>query len=750
MSRRESLIGYAEPMVAKPGDTVQVMVATSADGYDAEIVRLIHGDNNPRGPGFKAERVESPANGSHPGRLQQTRIGSYAQIETGDKLDLAGGVSLQAWIWPTTPDLAETQGIISRAADGRGCGLFLESGAVTMRIGGAGVTAPAGICSQRWHFVAGTYDPASGRASVQWRLLESSGRLERASRTIDGDGNSADGDGGSGCDAPGLPLLIAAEGLLDPGNPAAIGCSGCFNGKIEHPRVFARALSNDELDSLAGNADPLGLEGVAAAWDFAASPPHSADVVDTGPNGLAGRFCNYPMRGLTGHGWDATAFRRSDAPEQYGAVHFHDDDFDDSRWEGDFEFEVPADWRTGYYAAHLSCAGEHDYVPFFVSPPPGTTNADIAFLAPTATYLAYANERLLTSSGGADFSGLTNIPITIDPLDEMLGEHREYGGSIYDLHTDGSGVSYSSARRPIVSMRATHRHWVTGCPRGYGFDLYMIDWLDEKGFAYDVITDEDVHFQGADRLSGYKVIITGSHPEYWSGQMLDALESYLADGGRLMYTGGNGFYWATAWDPEKPHIIEVRRGISGSRAWNSHPGEQEMSSTGEHCGIWRHLGRSPNAIVGVGFAGQGWDLDTPGYRRLPDSFDPRAAFIFEGIGDDEEIGEFGLVMNGAAGDELDRADHSLGTPAHTLLLATSAGLHSDYYLVCHEDLLVTQSEIHASNNPNLRADMVYFETPNGGAVFSVSSINWISSLSHNAYDNNVSRITENVLREFSR
>jgi N,N-dimethylformamidase len=385
-----------------------------------------------------------------------------------------------------------------------------------------------------------------------------------------------------------------------------------------------------------------------------------------------------------------------------------------------------------------------------VSPPPRVRTADIAFLAPTATYLAYANERLLTSSGVTDWSGLTNIPVSLDPLDEFLGEHREYGGSIYDAHTDGSGVSYSSSRRPIITMRPTQRHWVTGCPRGYGFDLYGIDWLEEKGFEYDVFTDEDLHLQGLERLSGYKVIVTGSHPEYWSGPMLDALEDYLASGGRLMYLGGNGFYWVTAWDPEKPYMIEVRRGISGSRTWNSHPGEQELASTGEHCGIWRHRGRTPNQLVGVGFAGQGWDLKTPGYRRLPDSHDPRAAFIFEGIADDEEIGEFGLVMNGAAGDELDRADADLGTPTHALLLATSAGMHSDYYLVCHEDLLVTQAAIHGSDNPNLRADMVYFETPNDGAVFSTSSINWMGSLSHNGYDNNVSRITENVLREFLR
>jgi N,N-dimethylformamidase len=44
--------------------------------------------------------------------------------------------------------------------------------------------------------------------------------------------------------------------------------------------------------------------------------------------------------------------------------------------------------------------------------------------------------------------------------------------------------------------------------------------------------------------------------------------------------------------------------------------------------------------------------------------------------------------------------------------------------------------------------MMFYETPQGGAVFSTGAISWCGSLSHNAYDNNVSRITENVLRRF--
>ena len=44
--------------------------------------------------------------------------------------------------------------------------------------------------------------------------------------------------------------------------------------------------------------------------------------------------------------------------------------------------------------------------------------------------------------------------------------------------------------------------------------------------------------------------------------------------------------------------------------------------------------------------------------------------------------------------------------------------------------------------------MTYFESAGGGAVFATSSIAWSGALSHAGYENNVSRITANVLDRF--
>ena len=190
------------------------------------------------------------------------------------------------------------------------------------------------------------------------------------------------------------------------------------------------------------------------------------------------------------------------------------------------------------------------------------------------------------------------------------------------------------------------------------------------------MTDEDLNREGADLIRGYKVVLTGTHPEYYSAAMLDGLGSFVG-GGRLAYLGGNGFYWISSYHPDKPHLVEVRKGESGSRAWQARPGEYYHSTSGERGGLWRNRARSPQKLAGVGFSAQGFDASSY-FRRMPDSFDPRARFTFEGIGDDETIGNFGLVGGGAAGLELDRYDLQLGTPPHALLLASSEG-HSDNY-----------------------------------------------------------------------
>jgi N,N-dimethylformamidase len=413
-------------------------------------------------------------------------------------------------------------------------------------------------------------------------------------------------------------------------------------------------------------------------------------------------------------------------------VHFHHDDLTDAGWEADAALAV-GPLASGVYCFRVtSPAGDVDRTPFVVRPPAGERTSDVAFLVPNATYLAYANHRMTID--GSDFFPARN---RLRPEFQWVKDHDEVGLSMYEYHPDGSGVIYSSRRRPVLNQKPGADGWA------FTADTNITAFLERAGLGYDCLTDEDLHAEGDAALDGYRVVVTGSHPEYTSTRMLDALEAFLRRGGRLMYLGGNGFYWRVAFSPHEPGVMEVRRAEDGTRGWIAEPGEYFHAWGGEYGGLWRRLGRPPNLLVGVGFAAQGFDRAAP-FTRLEASWTSRAAWVFEGVEGSELFGDFG-VGGGAAGQEIDRYDPRLGSPPHAVVLA-SATEHSELMLRTKEELLATRPPY---KDPKVRADVVFFETPNGGAVFSVGSIAWYGALGHRDGDNDVARVTGNVLRRFA-
>ncbi len=756
------------------------MVSSAHPSYRADLVRLVHCDNNPRGPGFKAPMVDSAISGDYAGREQAIRTGSSVQIPYADALGELDSFTVTAWIMPTMPVKEETQALIKQAFDAgeedrvvqvegargvqqaiishgleapksAGYGLSIGIGGhVVGQVGdGAGgmtVVGPATpLLEHQWTFAAMTYDANSRRLAV-YQLPKHPWPVERGRGTATTTAPSVR-------PAVGAPLVLAAA--LESHEGDTVLTNSHFNGKIDAPRVYDRALSGDEIEALARGGDSLAVEGLVAAWDF--SQDIGTDrVTDVGPQGLHGRAVQMPTRGVTGHNHTGRETNYRLAPDEYGAIHFHDDDLEDAGWEVGFELTVPDDLRSGVYAAWVRSGDDEDYITFFVRPADGAKTAAIGVLMSTVSYVTYANFRDV-DGGFWNPERVPNADPSLNPAAHEFLRANPMPG-LYDFHTDGTGAALCSWRRPILNMRATYRYRVWSAPSRFPADLYMIDWLEAQGLAYDVITDHDLHAQGADLLKRHRVIISGSHPEYWTSPMIEGLETYLNDGGRLMYLGGNGFFGVAAVDPNRPHVVEVRR-WGTSWPFEHPPAERVLATTGELGGAWRNRGRPPQALVGIGCGSAGFDKGSP-YLRQPDSYEPRAAFIFEGIGEDERVGDIpSLVVNhGAAGYEMDRLDFSLGTPPHTLLLASSLG-HSDKYVGLADEALwytrgidgvtVSDPPTPGEFHPFIRADMTYFETPNGGGVFSTGSIAWRSCLSYNDYDNTVSRVTENVVRRFA-
>lgn len=729
--------GYADRWSAKPGETIRFMVSVrGSQPYTARVARIHCGDPNPRGPGYREVSMPCPIEGRHDGTEQPVRLGSHVRVDAV-RLETTGGIALAATVWPT---LVRGRHAVLCATGGSGDTLTLgvsPDGAfacVTTKDGATVAAAGVPLTERAWHDIACVFDPVEGTVGIGQaprRIRLDRDEAAQASAAVP---HRAD-LGGAG------PALVAAR--LD-GDDAV----DHFNGKIERPSILTAVdLAAALRVQRTGDPPPEGC--VVAAWDFAAGIGGDT-VADTGPAHCHGRCVNLPTRAMTGSRWTGGAQRWTDSPAEWNAIHFHEDDIGDAGWAPSLALTVPGDWPSGVYALHLESGGERDNIPFYVRAARPGERAKVAFLAPTFTYTVYGQFARPDRQ-----AAIRDRALAWGALPQSADGHPEYGLSTYNWHSDGSGVAYASMLRPMVDKRVNHIQAMDPSEGGSGTywiaaDSYVTDMLDRAGIAYEVLTDHDLHAEGAAALAPYSVVLTGQHPEYHSVETLDGIAGYIEGGGRFLYLGGNGFYWKVVPHGDGPWALEVRRAEGGIRLWAAEPGEYYHAFDGSYGGLWRRLGRPPQALVGVGFSCQG-DYNGHPYRFAPAILDPRVAFLREGMEDaavpDAPFGERGVMGGGAAGHELDRADLRLGTPHHALVVATAIVDEQSYALVNEERYDHTLwPRAHADV---MRSDITFFEAPNGGAVLSVGSMNFIGALPVDGYANPAARLVLNAVRRFA-
>ncbi|MEM6549964.1 MAG: N,N-dimethylformamidase beta subunit family domain-containing protein [Pseudomonadota bacterium] len=704
------LTGYTDRLSARPGEKIEFKLSSVGPGpIRAHLVKVRCGDPNPAGPGIREKDLSDIFATSVPSRVQTHVIGSYAKAPRPAAAQ--GPITFEAVVWPTTTGKGEQGVLCCIGSDGLAL-VVAEDGSAgaVLQIGGQAVRLSTGraLRERRWYRIWASHDP-EGQLSVGQVALDDpfgDARPVEAARKV----------------SPGQPVFPDTLRLAVIEPNAGLGF---YNGKIEAPGIL----------------DASGQ--VLARWDFA-QDISGLSIRDTGPERRHGRIVNLPARGMKGSRWSGREMCWRHAPDEYAAIHFHDTDLDDCGWQTDLTFTVPDDLPSGIYGLRLSCGAETDMIPFFVPAPRGRRGADLCVLIPSFTYVVYGN------FDRPDFSDAYRARAAeLGMIPHFPGDHPEYGFSTYNRHSDGSGICHVSALRPMMTLRSgclNQLDMVGSGMRHFGADTHLTDWLEAQGIAYDIVTDHEVHAEGVAAVAGYRTLLTLSHPEYHTAETLDALTAYRNSGGRFCYLGGNGFYWRVALHPEAAGAIEIRRGEGGIRAWAAEPGEYYNAFDGAYGGLWRRSGRAPQALAGAGFSSQG-TFEGSYYRLLPAASDLRAAWIFDGI-EEEMLGDYGLSGGGAAGFELDRADTRLGTPEHALVLARSEG-HSERFVLVPEEQLTHLVTLPGEPAEDLiRAELVFFETPAGGAVFSVGSITFCGSLSHNGYENGISRMLGNVVMRF--
>ncbi len=740
------LAGYADKLSVRPGETIQFHVASQVvEPVSARLVRVICADANPVGPGIQLEPIEAMPKQIAVPEAQTVPRGSYAVVTgAAEALRDLTSFSIFATVWVGGKGLPGA--IISMGEAGNPKQSVTVSAAASPRgicfaaSFGQGDAPPFGIWTtdvepERWYHVVCGYDATTRNVElvhVPVDGLTASASVAETLRAVVTIGHNGDIRIGGGLSAV-------------PGTPQSN-----FNGRIEKPMIFNVVVQPSDLDT----KQPEWLTSrLVGAWNFAMDM-QSSRIMDIGPNELHGTLVNCPVRAVAGSNWTGEEMHWTQNPNQYGAIHFHDDDIEDCRWPAIFEWTVPTGTRSGNYALMLWSGGAEDNIPFYVVPPKGKPTAKVAVLVSTFTYTVYGNHLRPEWEGDPKWvAAWRDQSKAWGAYPHHPGDNKEFGLSTYNYHADGSGISIASWHRPMLNIRIGYVTYPYPEIRGSGArhyqpDTHLTAWLEKKGIAYDIITDWELHHEGYALLKDYPVLLTGSHPEYHTREMLDALTQYRDQGGRFCYLGGNGFYWKIALSPETPGVIEIRRGEGGIRAWAADPGEYYNQFDGQYGGLWRRNGRPPQKLAGVGFTAQGNFVGSY-YRVLPEALDARAAWMFKGVSD-ELIGDFGLSGHGAAGFELDRTDKKLGTPRHALVVARSEKHppEAPWVLVPEEQLTHLVTVPGRPAKELIRADMTFFETPKGGAVFSTGSITFCGSLPHNEFDNNISQLLENVVRRF--
>lgn len=703
------LTGYFDRISVRPGERIALKASSKLPGRVAtEVVRIGYADKNPDGPGMNLQPWPGLVPGDFAARHQPVALGSWGKAPATGLFDGAV-VCLQLRCQPWLVRDAGAALLALAGPDGAAAwALVLTPAGLTLEAGGK-VVAQAAFRPRRkkWYDLSVRFDLRSATVTLDVSALDgqqSASAVGQAQWTPPADAQ----------------LYFAAE-------PTAGGMIRHLNGRLE------------DICLRAGDAGGP----VLAFWDFSLAMQGVA-IIDTGPRGLHGQLINLPTRAVRGSLWDGTEQSFQHAPRQYAAIHFHEDDIYDAGWQTDLELLIPDDMPSGIYGLRLTQGPAQDIVPFYVLAPRGKPRSRICYLAASFTYQAYGNHARNNLDAAME-QRITDWDTPRGP-DNYPG----FGFSTYNFHPDGSGTCYSSRLRPLLTMRPGFVtfaiHEGSGL-RHFPADGHLTEWFDRKGLPFDVVTDEDLHREGATAIAGYDVVITGSHPEYHTTQSLDALRDYSAAGGNFIYLGGNGFYWRIAASDALPGVIEVRRAEGGIRAWATEPGEGYQVLDGQYGGLWRRNGRAPQEIGGVGFSAQGL-FEGSYYRRTECATLAEHAWVFDGVTEDL-LGDYGYSGGGAAGFELDRADQTLGSPENTVVLARSEG-HGPSFMVVPEEVLSHIATVSGEPPKDLvRAEIVHARLPGGGQIFATGSITFCGSLPWNDFNNGVSRMLENVVRRFA-
>jgi hypothetical protein len=201
-------------------------------------------------------------------------------------------LSICLWAWPTRLRTGAEQPLFS---GGSAVLLIDATGLACFHIhtdhGHAEVRTERPLNERVWTLLCGSYDAQAGRLALTAREV---GLYASERETVEHWVSPAD------LKALDSTLYIAAQ--ANTGARSTTWGISHYDGKLEAPTLYDRALSERDIDQIASGEDESAFppDGLAAAWRF----QHGMEgdrITDVGPHALHGLAINSPSRAMTGH-----------------------------------------------------------------------------------------------------------------------------------------------------------------------------------------------------------------------------------------------------------------------------------------------------------------------------------------------------------------------------------------------------------------------------------------------------------------
>ncbi|HEX3654451.1 MAG TPA: LamG domain-containing protein [Pirellulales bacterium] len=722
---------YTDKPSYAAGETLTAFVSNTLP-CQLEVVRLGEVIDAPaKDEVLHRMRIEQPA-------MQPVHPGSYIHVEQGLPSRPVAALTLECWVrlW----NVHEPQAIVSQLDGGQGFGLLVfPDGTLGLFAGEAAdpaatthrtsarltlpgkptfssyVTPPAD-----WHHVVAV---AGGSEKTLWLDGRRVGQWPVQKPLVP-----------AAC-----PLRIGALGI--EGNAA-----GLLDADIAMPVIYGRALNELEIRTRhaeRGLMTPSVDQDLWGCWPL--SEERGAALADISPAGRQGRIINHATWMIGGPSFMPVIARyrrdyepRRDATRGHG-LRLASDDLYDCHWQPTLTFTLPKQAQSGLYAlrGQFTQAGTDamTHATFVVRRAPETAPAPIALLFSTNTWKAYSTAPLGPAWPGVHGYINTNgyKPQRDDPLAAYC---------FYRAHRAGQPTYQLGWRMPwpASSPFALYSPPEMGYSHLSRADRFTQRWLEQGGYRYDALSDQDLHAD-PQALDGAKVLFIVGHSEYWTREAMQRVREFLDRGGNVVCLSGNTMYWRVTQNDDGA-IIECRKADAwGAQLAEYMRGECWHEHDQRRGGVPRDCGDPQWQTLGVEFAGaSGISPKMSGAFHVADAAHPffhqphdtglkagerfafdraqpsRQPIIHETDVRVSTLLEFTRRLPAIAGLATDLAD-----PAGIRLLAVGK-LASDGTLGAVRDYA------HRVLSPSLRrkddslCDMIHWQRREGGQVFAAPSI----------------------------